>query len=300
MKLRRGKLTLEEREACYGYLFLVPWALGFVFLFLGPLVTAIRMTFSKVAITNKGFSMDFVGLTNYINILTKESDFYKGLTNSVFTLLYQLPIITIFSFFIAVVINQKFRGRYFMRMVFFLPVIVASGAAIDVLKSSIAAQQLGGSSSGTIYNSIALTQIMIESGFPNEMVSFVSRTVNQSFDLIWKCGIQILLFLAGLQSIAPQYYEAADVEGATGWEKFWKITFPLISPITLTVLFYTVVDSFLDFSNYVMKLIYWAQGQNLQFERSTTMATIYFIVIFVICGILLAAASRWVFYHDEK
>lgn len=300
MKMRRGRLTLEQKNGLHGYLFLLPWGIGFIFLFLLPLITSLQMTFSKVTITNSGFDMQFVGLKNYITILTQETEFYKGLTGSIGSMFYSLPIITIFSFFIAVIINQKFHGRYLARAIFFLPVIIASGAVIDVLKGSISAQQLTGSDSGTIYNSIAMTQILAEAGLPQQLIDFLSSVVNQTFDLTWKCGIQILLFLAGLQSIGGHYYEAADVEGATAWEKFWKITFPLTAPITMTVLFYTVIDSFLDFSNSVMKLIYYAQAKNLQFERSTTMATLYFVVIFGLCGLIIGILSKKVFYYDEK
>jgi len=296
-KTHKSRLSLAQKDSLYGYIFVLPWIIGFTFLFLRPVITSLRMTFSVVTVSAEGFNMKFAGLDNYIAALTQNPDYVRSVTDSILAMLYQVPVITFFSLFIAVIINQKFHGRYLARALFFLPVIIATGSVIDVIRNTMSLQQLSGSDSGNIYNGAQMAKILLNSGLPEALVTTVTDVISKIFDLTWKCGIQILLYLSGLQGIGETYYEAASVEGATGWEKFWKITFPVISPITLVVIFYTVVDSFIDFSNYVMKIIYWDQI-NLFYEKSTTMAFIYFFIIFIITGLIIFIVSKRVNYRD--
>ncbi|NCU25254.1 sugar ABC transporter permease [Candidatus Nomurabacteria bacterium] len=293
------KMTNNKREQISGYLFILPWIMGFVFLFLRPMISSLIYSFSDVSIEEGFLRTQFTGFDKYLRAFMTDADTLPALTKSISDLLYQVPLIVMFSLFIALILNQKFKGRLFVRAVFFLPVIIASGVIIDILKDDLVSQMfLAGSKSSNMIQITVLRDIMLEAGFSGSFVSQIIAVINNIFELSWKSGIQILLFIAGLQTIPAQLYEVAKIEGSTGWESFWKVTFPLISPILLLNIVYTIIDSFVDHSNEFMQIII-KYARSLDFSYSSALAWIYFIVIAVILVVVYSIINRRTFYANE-
>ncbi len=294
--MRGRKMSYQRKKAWTGFWFISPWLLGFIFLFARPMCHSLVYSFHKLQIRPSGLEMTFIGLDNYRRAFLQDPQFVRQLTESITGMLYQVPIIVIFSLFIAYVINQDFFGRTLVRAIFFLPVIIASGVVMDILRGDALAQALlTGQKASSLFEVTALQNILLESGLPQEIVSLFLRVVNDIFELSWKSGIQILVFLAGLQTIPRSLYEAAAVEGATGWESFWKITFPMISPMILLNLIYTIIDNFTDYSNTLMVTIA-RLAADLQIAYSSTLAWIYFIIVFCIIGVTYKIVDKRVFY----
>ena len=208
----------------------------------------------------------------------------------------------IFSLFIALLLNQKFRGRTFARAVFFLPVLVATGPVLAVIKGDISTN---GISSGEQFSALFQTDLVDELlqflGIYNlnqQLTMTIQTITSDIFNLLWSAGIQILIFLAALQQIPVSAKEAASIEGATGWEFFWKITFPMISPMILANLIYTVIDTFIDSENPVMSIVL-AQSRGLRYGLSAAMAWIYFLIVAVALAIIVAIVSKFVFYEND-
>jgi ABC-type sugar transport system permease subunit len=143
----------------------------------------------------------------------------------------------------------------------------------------------------------ALTEMMREMGLGDDITNAITSFTNGIFELSWRSGIQILLFIAGLQTVPPQLYEAANVDGCTAWERFWKITFPLLTPVLIINLIYTVTDHFTSYQNEVMRMIL-DYGSSFKYSYSATLAWIYFAVILVILGGLYAVTNRRVVYYS--
>lgn len=291
---KRRKSGYEAKKARAGFLFVLPWLIGFIFLFARFMVQALIYSFSKVKISGPVFT--FIGADNYKYAFTVDPNFVRMLTDSVVTMLYNVPLILMFSLFIAYILSQKFRGRTAARAIFFLPVIITTGVIINIMKGDTVAQQmLSGKGNSMMFQATALQNILMESGYAPQVVNFMTNMMNNIFEVSWKSGIQILLFLAGLQSIPVALYEASDIEGATAWEKFWKVTFPMLTPIVLLNSIYTIIDSFSDYSNPIIRLIF-KYSQELNIEYSATLSWIYFIVIFVVIGIIYRIINKRVFY----
>uniref|UniRef100_A9U874 Predicted protein n=1 Tax=Physcomitrium patens TaxID=3218 RepID=A9U874_PHYPA len=190
-----------------------------------------------------------------------------------------VPLIVIFSLFLAVLLNQRFVGRAIARSIFFLPVILASGVIANLETSSLVQaineQNAGGAVSGL--GTSELTRIMVNSGVSDNIVAYLTSAVDRIYQIVSQSGVQILIFLAGIQSVSPQLYEASKIEGATGYEAFWKITLPMVSPLILVNVIYTVIDSF---SRSEMTTLIRETGfTNFNFGLSSAMAWIYFLAI---------------------
>jgi len=293
-----GGLRLDRRKALYGRLFILPWLIGFVFFFAIPFAQSFYYTFTKFVISGEGLSMEWAGLDNYIYALTKDPAFVRTIIESVGNILYQVPIIFFFSLFVALLLKDRFPGRSLMRAIFFFPVIISSGVVITVLRENVLMNPAATGEASSIFQSGNILALLVNLGINVNVASKAVEAINQVFDLTWKSGVQTLMLLSALHGIPASMYEAADIEGATGWEKFWKITFPLISPTTLLTVIYTIIDYFTDYSNGVMRMIvrYTTQGK---FEYSTTIGIAYFVLVMVIIGVVNALLSRRVFYMTE-
>jgi ABC-type sugar transport system permease subunit len=220
------------------------------------------------------------------------------LWESVSGMFSSLPLILLFSLFAAVLLNKKFKGRGFVRSVFFFPVIITSGALIYVLKTETTAIQSARGASVMLKNGDIqrLLAMMLKNG---AVVNAITALFDNVFVIIWKSGVQTLLFLAGLQAIPTSLYECADVEGATGWEKFWKITVPMVSPVLLINVVYTTVDAFTDYNNSLLRYAVTCIFGNIQYTYGTTIAWIYFTITFVVLLALVGLVSRRVFYVND-
>ena len=296
VKSLHKKVSLETRTKRKAWIFLAPWLLGLIYFFLIPFVKSALYSLCTVKIGDTGLEFLFVGINNYIYMLTEDASFFRSIVEAVQDLVVSVPIILIFSLFVALILNQKFRGRLFARSIFFLPVIVASGMIIVIIQQDIFAQS-GMKADTSIFQTGAISEILYRMGFGDNLITQFTTATAQVFDLTWKSGVQILLFLSALQSIPPSYYEAASVEGANAWESFWKITFPVLSPSCLLVTTYTIIDSFTDFSNPVMTQII-SKFDELKYGFASASAIFYFAVIIVILGILASVMFKRVFFNN--
>lgn len=274
--------------------------LGFTFLFLIPLIQSFRYSISTLKVAPGGFITEFKGLANYKNLLFTHPTFNRTLVESVGKMWVNVPIIIIFSLFAAVLINQKFKGRTLARAIFFLPVILASSAIMGLEANNFVASlmQSGGSGedSGNFLQSFELEKMLLEAGMAKGIVLYLTGAVNRIYEIISSSGVQILIFLAALQSISPSLYEAAKMEGATGYEIFWKITFPMVSPLILTNTIYSVIDSFNN--NSMSSLISSTAFASFEFGLSAAMSWIYFLIISLLLVMIGWIISKRVFYYD--
>lgn len=273
--------------------------LGFVFFFLVPLLNSLKFSFSTIKASADGITLKFIGLNNYVEALTVNASFNRTLIESVTNMLVNVPLIVIFSLFLSVLLNQKFIGRSVARSIFFLPVILASGV-IMTLESTSLIEALNADNSGlkaiNALGSFELERMMLDAGVNETIVSYLTNAVNRIYQIVSQSGVQILIFLAGLQTISPQLYEASRIEGATGYEAFWKITFPMIGPLILTNVVYSIIDSFSN--NSMTQLIRETGFAKFDFGLSSAMAWIYFVII---AGLLIVGTyfiSKRIFYQD--
>ena len=294
-KIKRPHLTIEGRKAMAGRLFVLPFYIGFILFFLGPAVQSIWFAFCDVTLDVGSFNTVFVGLKNWRYIFLEDPDFNKNLVSALGSMLYQVPVILIASLFFALILNQRFPGRTLVRAIFFLPVIIASGVVMSIITGDYFATSImssTGSSEGTASaTSFGLQQILISMGLSENIVEYFTWISSNLFDLMWRTGIQMIIFLAGLQTISPSLYEASAMEGASAWENFWMITIPMLSPMILVNLVYTVVDTFTDTNNPVMSMIDDTFHLH-QYDRAAAMSWVYFLLVGAILMMILLVYSR--------
>lgn len=296
------KLSLTQKRSMLGLLFIAPWLLGFIFLFAGPLAQSIRFSFNKLTVAPTGYELENVGWRNFTDALFVDANFNRILTESVLGMVVDVPLILFFSLFSAVLLNQKFRGRGIARAIFFLPVILASGAVaaaessglINLVGNAEVAEQLGQASSQ--FNIRSMVMILAEAGFPITFIDYIVEAVMRIYEIISSSGVQILIFLAALQSVPGNLYEVAKIEGATAYETFWKVTFPMVSPLILTNIIYTIIDSFSD--SPVTRMIYETAFKTQNFGLSAAMAWLYTIVVSILLIVMGYIVSRKTFYHN--
>lgn len=298
-KKKRG-LTIAQRRSVAGRLFVLPWFIGIVLFFIIPFIQGILFSVSNIKITNSGVKLTFIGLDNYINVVMTDKDFAVQLATQLKDLLPNLAVIILFSLFVAMILSSKFRGRTVARAIFFLPVIISSGVVIFILQDNVmAAQSMTTAREATyLFKAPDFTKILNSLGLPQTVTDMFNWVSNNLLSLTWKCGVQILLLLAAVNNIPRSSYEVAEIEGATAWEKFWKITFPMVSPTLLVVIIYTVIDSFTDYNNTVMRQIS-DKMQKGAYSESTALAYFYFLCILIIVGIITFLISRYVYYVTD-
>ena len=301
---KRPRLSYERRKALYGYGFISLWLLGTIWFFLIPLGKSLIYSFNSVGIESGHMTMKWSGLDNYSAALNKDQYYVDHLEKTLLETLWRTPLILIFSLFIAVVLNQKFRGRTLARAVFFLPVIIATGPVFRVINDDMDAT---GTSSGqpqfsTLLHTDLVDELMHFLGvydMSSRMTGFITAVADSVFGIVWSSGIQILLFLAALQNIPPSAREAAQIEGATSWEYFWKIVFPYVSPFVLANLIFTVIDSFTDPMNEVMRRILVFQTVDINYGLASAMAWLYFGIILAAIAVVTFIVNKFVYYEVD-
>lgn len=289
LKKNRGIDAIKDK---YGQLFTTPWFIGIIIFFLIPMAQSIYFSFSEVTVVPGGMDISFVGLKNYKNILLEDPDYLKNLSEAITSFLYQVPVILLLSLVLALFLNQKFRGRLFFRALFFLPVIIATGTVITWLFKTTDSDlnNLGVSESYTA-SMFSVKDIINWLQIDGRIAEYITRTISKIFDLIWSCGIQTVLFLAGLQSIPGTLYEASRVEGATKWEEFWFITFPMLSRVTLLVTVFTIVEQMTSTRIRMVSKTYSMMTAGT-YDKTSAMLWFYFLVVGGLMGILLLIYER--------
>ena len=296
--MKKGKRrvgSLEARQSRYGRLFVLPWVIGFVLFFLIPLCQSILFAFSRVTISAEGFLTDFTGLTNLKFAFYEQPQYTDNLGSAVSDFVTSLPIIVLLSLCIAVVLNQKFRGRAVARAIYFIPAIVASGVVMGIFTADSTSTSLmegGGGSQSMFSSAIDFEEILAGLGLPDTVMGILSTYASKISTLIWSCGVQIILFISGLQTIPESLYEASKIEGATPWEDFWFITFPMLSNILLVVTFYTTIDIFTNAENPVMEQAYNLILNQQNYDQSSAMLWAYFAIIGAVAGLVFFLLNR--------
>lgn len=291
-------MGIERRRAMAGRLFVLPFTLGFLMFFLIPAAQSFFFAFSDVKLDVGGFDTTFNGLANFRYLFLEDPDFTQNLVESFQQILLQVPVVLIASLFFAILLNQRFHGRTVARAIFFLPVIIASGVVMGIIKSDSFATSLVSTSDGIqkefSANAFGLQELLVSIGLDSKIVEYFVTVSGSLYDLMWRTGIQMIIFLAALQSISPALYEASSVEGASAWENFWMITVPMIMPMIIVNLVYTVVDTFMDGTNPVMTMVTDTTKMQ-QYDTAAAMSWLYFLVVGVVLALVL-----WVFRRFSR
>ena len=302
MKRRSKYEGLQKRKAIAGYLFILPFIIGFLAFMVKPFFQSLYMSFCDVQVGPCGFTNVFWGLKNFVEAFTVDLTFTRLLTEELTRMAINVPAIIVFSFFAALLLNQEFKGRAFVRGVFFLPVILSSGVILGVeYDNPIMAQmrdviEMEGATGVSITDTIK--EVLNVSGVGNSVFKVVFDIIDRIYDVVLASGIQIIIFLSGLQTISKSMYEAASIEGCTSWESLWKITFPMISPLLLVNLVYTIVDFCMRTDNQVIKKIQDIMLAKLSYGPASAMAWIYFGIVMAIIGLMSLILSKVVYYYD--
>ena len=289
--------TIPAKRARTGFLFILPFIIGFIFFMLKPLYVSMQMSLSRYVI-NTG-EMTWNNFYNYNYAFNTDPDYNRMLVDEISRMAINVIATLVMSFVIAVILNQKFKGRILCRIIFFLPVILSSGVlpGIETSSSSLnlinSMSQAMGDSSG-VNISAALENLLSVSGVASQVFDVIFQMIDAIYDIVMASGIQIIVFLSGLQSISPSLYEAADVEGCSAWESFWKITFPMVSPLLLVNCIYTIIDFFMKNNNQVMEHInnIYMNGVRMDLGIAAAESWIYFGVAIVFIGISSFIISR--------
>ena len=299
--------SLERKKSRAGWIFTLPFLIGFILIYLPIVYESIKSTFF---VTNAVTGSTFVWFDNYRDALfsyttSSGQTFITMLGNALTQLIIDIPAILIFSLFMAVLLNQKMAGRAFFRAIFFIPVIIATGIMESIEAQNVLGEYMeGGMETGEGESATdGLVSIMdVEKLFANLMVgqglaTYVTQLINNIFNIVNRSGVQMLIFLAGLQSISPAIYESCQIDGASAWETFWKITFPMISPMILVNAIYTIIDSFTTESNIAMKFIEAVYSSSK--EVSVAMSWMYFLIVILILAAISGIISMYVFYQKR-
>lgn len=305
--MKKRKSNLIARRARSGYLFLLPVILGLVFIFLPALVNSLWYSFNNVTIGLGSIETEFVGLKNFKDAFVSDPDYVTLLISASKGIFFDTAVIILFSFFMSNVLNQKFIGRGLARMVFFMPVVLSVGIVADLEASNelYNAASIVEEGTGTAFDQLGmqayfqagrLLQIM---GLPAAMTSIIKTISDTMHTILNASGVQILIFLSALQAINPSVFEAAKMEGASKWEEFWKITFPMLLPSVLVCVVYTVISTFTNPTYGVMDFIQQKAFRKGQMGYASALSWIYFVIVLVVLGVTTGIISKRVTYLED-
>ena len=303
--MKKKRIGLIGKRAIYGYLFILPFIIGFIFFMVKPLCQSFMMSMSDVTISTEGFSLSLNKFANFKRAFLIDAEFKQMLITGIGSMVVRSIATVVFSFFVALLLNQNFKGRTLARSIFFLAVILSSGVLVGLennnalmsqLKDMIEEQGNGNSITGVLED-ILVNSSTGFSGISSKTFRTVFEIIDSIYDVAMASGIQIIIFLSGLQNISPSMYEAAQMEGCTAWESMCKITIPMVSPLLPVCWVYTIVDFFMKTDNEVMSKISQTM-YTLEYGFSSAMAWSYFVVCMVLIGISSAIISKVVYNYD--
>jgi ABC-type sugar transport system permease subunit len=286
------RLTLRKRQALTGYVFIAFWLAGFLLFLLVPLIRNGLWSLTNADLATRRENPEFIGLDNYVEAFTIDIEFVPYLLETLGNLVVDVPIILAFSLAVALLAMQKVPGSGVFRAIFFLPVVIGSAVVIDRMFDMLHNQLVLFRGQGA--------QEFLHIYLGDRMPAFL-QFLNRSIFVLWRSGVQILIFIAGLKSIDPALYEAAEVDGASAWGRFWKVTLPMLSPVVLINIIYTIIDSFTDYFNSVlsyMRLVTFVIDLRLGYPSA--LGNIYFIMVFVLVALVFVIVSKFTFYRGER
>ena len=297
------RLSYERRKGLYGYGFIGLWLVGTIVLFVWSIIQSVNYSFKYVTPGEGDLVGYYVGFQNYYDAFMTDPKYRQLLVDVLKDTALQVPLILIFSLFIAVILNQNFHGRTLARAVFFLPVIIVTGPVYGIITGDIATSGVSNAGQfstmfetdlvGDLLNFIGIY------GISPTVTEYVQTVTSETLNLVWNSGVQILIFLAALQNIPLSAKEAAQMEGATSWEYFWKITFPYVSPMILANLIYTIIDKFSDPTNGVMKRILVKQSEEWEYGLASAMVWSYFLIVMVVVALIFIIVNKFVYYEVD-
>lgn len=291
-KKRKRIRGIENLKSWYGRAFVVPWSFGLVVFFVVPLIQSVIYVFSDVTLSTEGMKKAFTGLDNIKYALFEDPTFTNNLMKSLGSFLYTFPMIMIISLVLAIILVQKFKGRLFFRSLYFLPVIIASGVVLEhIFSLQTEGFSRGGTDVSLLESMINAEDIIAFFGLPGQIKNYFQAVMENILNLMWNSGIQIILFIAGLQAIPDQLYEVSKVEGATKWEEFWFVTFPMLSRVVVLVFAFTAVEFFTSKTDLVMSQAY-NMMQSQEYGQSSAMLWVYLLSMGVVAGIVFMLYNR--------
>ncbi len=300
---KKRKVSLEKRRARYGYLFTLPFILGVVF-FISNLGQTFMFSINETVMNSQGYTLEWAGFQYYVKALTEDTKFVQYVVASLGELLVQVPVIVIFSLFMAMVLNQEFKGRVIARAIFFLPVILSTGiistvdagANLEGVMSMRGALETG---SDLGQNMMDFEQLLMSMNFNKTLIDIVVSSANGISDIVNSSGIQIFIFLAAFQQISPSVYEAAAVEGCSKWELFWKIIIPMNAKQIIVAAVYTVIDVFTKNDSVLFGYIHDMAYAGNQYSYAMAMYVIYAVGLGIMIGITLGVIYGIIRKSDE-
>lgn len=273
-------ISFERRKSLEGWGFSLPWLIGFVIFIMVPLVLSIRISFYITQLTDLyGFEgqSKWNGVQNYVDII-QDPSVGEAMLNSFLDSLWQVPIIVFFALFVAVLLKQKFAGRVYFRIIFFIPVILAG-----VIMSYLFGEGVG---SISVFGSLVNSTTGVFSTFGGKITQYIG-------DIMWSSSVEILIFLAALQSVPDILYEVVEIDGATAWESFWHVTLPYISPFVILNCIYALVDSFTKYNNPVMSMMNSMTETGTKYGMASALSWMYMLLALVTILIFILFARRW-------
>lgn len=306
-KKKKRRSTLLERRARKGYLFILPWLIGFLIFYVRSLIMTIQFSFSRLTMDTRtgSYRLDPVGLENFRYAFRVHPRFKQILTTSLTDMLIDVPLIIFFSLFMAILLNRKFKGRGLLRAIFFLPVLMNTGAITAAMELS--ARMMNGGVSGQIAESVRsagesmvfnmdyLIDMFVSFGIPERLLGYMAGAVGRIGGIVRASGVQIIIFIAALQSIPSSLYEVAKIEGATGYETFWKLTFPMVMPHVITNIVYTIVDSY--GTSGVIELAYSTAFGEMNYGLSAVFSLVSMVLTLLILGLVVHMIQKRTFYY---
>lgn len=293
------RMSYTTKRKLYGFTFLLPFLLGFIVFFAKPLIETVYYSFQKITVNEVGnMVFDPVGLKNYFDLFTSEvsknsSQILRVFIDENTNMLINVPLITLLSLFLALLANRQFKGRAVVRMIFFLPIILGLDVVTDMLTITTGTDAL--QTGGLFVESFVARMLVRYTSIPMMYLRPIIDFVENIFSIISRSGVQTLVFLAALQSISPSMYEVAKIEGATGYETFWKVTIPSILHIVVFVVIYTIVDVFL--SSQIAEEVYWFAYEKSKFGIASALSVIYILNVLLVLGIVLLFTRKVVSNH---
>ena len=295
-------ISLEKKKSLQGHMFVLPFYLGFVFFFLIPIFKSISYVFCDVTFDVTGILTDFTGLANLKYIFNEDLEFKSNLIKAVTDLFWKTPVILIMSLILAMLANRNSVLKPVVRSVFFLPVIISTGVVLDTIQlDGVASLMMKGtivSATGETIQNTSLNDLLVESGLNQSLITLFQNISSNIFEVMYSCGIPMLIFISCLQGIPSSLYEASSVEGATAWDDFWKITLPMISPTILINLVYIIVDSFASSDQVVMRQIMNAV-ELLRLGPASAMVWVFCGIIAVIFVVLFIIFNKMKIFESN-
>lgn len=292
--MKRQVLSVEKKRKIYGYVFTAPFILGTLLFFIYPIISSFILSCSKYKNITQLDNSEWVGIANYVEAFTIDINFMPRFLSVVRDTFINMPLVVVFSLILAVCLNKNIKGRGFFRIVFFFPFVLGTGLIFKYLLFSGASNE---------------TMEMVRGiSLPGEVNVYLGSTVsailteflNRITMVLWKSGLQILIFLSGIQSIPRSLYESARCDSATEWEMFWFITIPMLTPLILVNIVYTIIDSFNDINNKIMEYFIFVSFKILRFDYAAALSWIYFAFVFAVIMLVFIVMRKFIFYNAKR